>query len=381
MATGRQATFALFAACVGALVLDSRALAEDPQPAASTTPQSGTFVAGDEVVTQGDISGSSVLAGGRVESSATVHGNTVLFGGDVRVTGTSAEDLYAVGGDVAIEGRVGKDVRVAGGQVVIGPSAEIEGDVTIAGGRVVINGRVAGDVELAGGHVRLNGPVGGDVDVRAGQLEIGPEARVEGRVRYQTEDAPRIDPAAQIKGGVEPTPKRWYGHWPGRRAGLGGPGWFGMLVVGTIMILASPALGGRLLAHLKSRTGAVIGWGAVCLFATPIALVLCAITIIGIPLAVLLLFGYLLALLVGYASGLVALGQWALARIAPARAAGVGWQILALLGAVIAVGILRRLPFIGALVGFAVVVLGIGVLAIELSRVVRSSQPRTGAVS
>lgn len=381
MATGRQARFAVFAVCVGALVLDSRTLAEDPQPAASTTPESGTFVAGDEVVTRGDISGSSVLAGGRVESSATVHGNTVLFGGDVRVTGTSSQDLYAVGGDIAIDGRVGKDVRVAGGQVVIGPSAEVQGDVTIAGGRVVINGRVAGDVELAGGQVRLNGPVGGDVDVRAGQLEIGPDARIEGRIRYQTEDAPRIDPAAQIKGGVEPTPKRWYGHWPGRRAGLGGPGWFGMLVVGTIMILASPALGGRLLAHLKSRTGAVIGWGAVCLFATPIALVLCAITIIGIPLAVLLLFGYLLALLVGYASGLVALGQWLLARVAPARAAGVGWQILALLVAVIAVGILRRLPFIGALVGFTVVVLGIGVLAIEMSRVVRSSQPRTGTAS
>jgi cytoskeletal protein CcmA (bactofilin family) len=381
MARRRQAGFAVFATCMGVLLADAAALADDPEPAAADSSDSGSFLAGEEVVTQGDVGGSSVLAGGRVESTANVHGNAVLLGGAVRVTGATSEDVYAAGGDVSIDGRVGRNLRVAGGQVVVSPTAEVLGDVGIAGGHVVIEGRVAGDINLAGGRVRLNGPVGGDVDVHAGQLEIGPAARIEGRVQYETQQAPQIDPAAAIKGGAEAKPKHWYGHRLGRRAGIGGPGWFGLLVVGTIMILASPALGGRLLTHLKTRSGAVVGWGLLCLFATPIALVLCAITIIGIPLAIVLLLAYLLALLVGYASGLVALGQWGLARLSPARASGAGWQILALIVAIIAVGILRRLPFLGGLVGFAVVVLGIGVLALELSRSMRSSAPRTGTAS
>jgi cytoskeletal protein CcmA (bactofilin family) len=353
------------------------AFEQDPNSGARPSPDA--FVAGDEVSTQGDISGSSVLAGGRIDSSARVHGKVVLLGGEIKVSGEAQKDLYAFGGDVELTGRVDQDARVAGGRVTIGPSAEILGDVAIAGGQIEIEGKVSGEVHVAGGSVKLNGPVGGDVEVHAGQLEIGPNARIEGHLSYQTKAAPTIDPAAEVKGGVASEPKRWFHRWQGPRSGVTGPGWFGVLVIGTIMILASPALGGRLLTHLRTRTGAAIGFGLLCLIATPIALVLCAITIIGLPLAVVLLFAYLLALLLGYVSGVVALGQWGLARLAPARAGAAGWQILALVGALVAVAVLRQVPLIGRLVGFAVVVTGIGLLSMEVSRLVHNRESRAGA--
>jgi len=334
---------------------------------------SSSFMAGDEVSTSGDISGGSVLAGGRIESAASVHGNAVFVGGQVKVTGETQKNLYAAGGEIEVDGRVGRDARLAGGRVTLGDGAEVLGDLALAGGDVVLRGRVAGDARLAGGHVTIDGSVGGNVDVRASQLVVGPNARIDGRLRYRTQASPKIDPAAKITGGVQALPMRWTRGWFEGGRGPAGSGWFGLLVIGIIMILASPALGARLLGHLSTRTGATLGFGILCLLATPAALVLCAITIVGLPLAVVLLLAYLLALLVGYVSGLLAIGQWGLTRISPARAGGAGWQILALVATLIVVGILRRLPLIGGLVGFAVLVAGVGVLLIELSRVAHGS--------
>ncbi len=361
---------ALIAGLAVTCALGTRVVADDTEPVTAEPQEPQAFVTGDDVASQGDVSGSSVLAGGRIDSAAKVHGDAVLFGGDVRMTGDAKENLYAVGGDVEIDGHVGHDVRAAGGQVTVGPSAEIQGDATIAAGRAVVEGKIAGDLDVAAGHVRLNGAVQGDVKVRAGDLEIGPAARIAGRLRYETRGEPTIDPSAQTAGGVEAKPHRWLTS----HSNVGGPGWFGLFVVGSIMILASPALGGRLLEHLKTRTGAAIGWGLVTFIATPIALVLCAITIVGLPLAVVLLLAFLLLLLVGAASGVVALSQWGLVRVSPAKAGAAGWQLLAFIAMLIAVEFLRHLPLLGRLLSFAIIVTGIGLLLLELSRRMRSSR-------
>jgi Polymer-forming cytoskeletal len=370
MTSLRQGTLAFTAALAFALP----AVAADRDDSPSEAANNDTFMAGDEVSTSGDINGASVLAGGRIESGARVQGKSVLFGGQIRITGETRDDLYAFAGDIDLVGRVDHDARIAGGRVTIGRPAQILGDLTLAGGDVDIDGKVAGDVKVAGGRVRLDGTVGGDVDVRAGQLTIGPNARIDGRLRYRAKQTPEFDPAAHVSGGIEALPDSWSSGWMRPHISPVGPGWFGLLVIGTIMILASPTLGARLLVHCRERTGTTVGWGFLCLVATPVVFVLCAITIIGLPLAIVVLLGYLLTLLVGYVSGIVALGQWGLARIARTGAALVGWQILAFALALLVVGFLRRIPFLGFYVSLAVVVVGIGALLLEMRRVVRGPQ-------
>ena len=336
-----------------------------PAPARQS---SDTFMAGDRISTTGDVGGASVLAGGRIEAAARVHGDAVMLGGQISVNGDISEDLYALGGDIAVNGQIGHNARLAGGQLTIGRTAAIAGNLSVAGGQVDITGKVDGDIMVAGGRVSLNGRIGGDVTVRAGELIVGPDARIAGRLRYHVEDGATIDPAARIAGSVEIMPGNWSRGWMGHRLGPSSAGWVGVLVVGIILILAWPTLGARLLTHWRERTGASFGWGALCFFATPFVFVLCAITIIGLPLAIGLLLAYLLALLLGYVSGLVALGQWALARFAPTHLAAVGWQILALALAIIVVAMLRRIPGLGILVWPAIVMIGLGALVLELTR-------------
>ena len=372
------ALLATFSYAGSAIADEPSASAPESAPAAAPADQrSDTFMAGDRISTAGDVGGASVLAGGRIDAAARVHGDAVMLGGQISVNGDTREDLYAVGGAVVVNGSIGHNARLVGGQLTIGPTAVVGGNASLAGGQIDIAGKVAGDVNVAGGRVNLNGPIGGDATVRAGELIVGPDARISGRLRYHADSGATIDPAARIDGRVEVMSEDWSHGWAGHRVGSRSTNWLGVLIVGIILILAWPKLGARVLAQWREQTGATIGWGALAFFATPLVLVLCAITIIGLPLAVALLLAYLLALLLGYVSGLVALGQWALARFAPTHVGGVGWQILALALAIIVVGFLRRIPGVGMLMWPIVVVTGLGALFLEIRR--RKQDPNSAA--
>jgi len=145
------------------------------------------------------------------------------------------EDLYRWR-DIEIDaGR--NDVRAAGGRVTLAGSRS-PCHATIAAGRAIVEAKIAGDLKWRAARTAQRF-LQGNVTVRAGELDIGPATRVAGRLQYETTGSPSIDPAAQIAGGLEANRSAGMaaGSAPVRRRG---PRWFGIFVVGSIMILASP---------------------------------------------------------------------------------------------------------------------------------------------
>src|SRR5213075_3059679 len=121
----------------------------------------------------------------------------------VRIGGSVGDSLYCGGGQVLLDGTVGSNARIGGGNVEIGPKAVVSGNVSIAGGKVRIDGTVKGYVQVAGGRAFIDGTVGGDVVARSGMVELGPNARIAGKLRYASGKELTRDPAAQVAGGVE----------------------------------------------------------------------------------------------------------------------------------------------------------------------------------
>ena len=112
-----------------------------------------------------------ILAVGALLGAATFGTRTaaaddrVTMGRDIHVGADErAGDVFSMGGDIRIDG-------VA------------EGDVVTAGGNVLVAGRVEGDVASAGGDIRIEGVVEGEVATAGGRVLFGPEGRVEGTVR------------------------------------------------------------------------------------------------------------------------------------------------------------------------------------------------------
>ena len=336
------------------------------------------FVAGGLVRQTKPVEGDLFGIGGNVDVVAGVQGDAVLVGGDVRVRDSVAQGLFAAGGNVRLEATVGRNARIAGGNVEIASTANIAGNLSVAGGTVEIRGPVGGNVRAAAGDVLIDGPVAGDVRIAAGSLELGPNARIGGKLVHHGPEKIRRDPAAQVAGGIERGPARGLKgeerHGVGPRIG----GWLwslGLIALAGFIAGVFPAGSRSMGDGLRNDPGIGLLLGFIALVCVPIAAVVLMVTIIGIPLALAVLLLYFLMLIVGYAAVGVMVGDAALARLRSQDSARVGWRVGAAMAAMLALALLSRIPVVGGLVIFVVLLAGLG--AIVLAVRARTSLPPT----
>jgi cytoskeletal protein CcmA (bactofilin family) len=361
-------------AWTAALMIAAAAAAQGP--AAEGASGGDHFVAGGSLTIDDPVAGDLVAAGGSIDVDAPVGGDAVLAGGRARLGADVAQSVYAAGGQITVAGRVGHNLRAVGGRVELGPQAQVAGNATVAGGQVTLRGRIGGHVQIGGGQVLIDGPVAGNVSVGAGQLELGPRARIEGRLRLRSGDEPTLSPQAQVLGGIErleiPAPGGRVG-WPGgERQGFGG-GWLwtaGLMLLAAVLLGLMPRVFGAVAQALQSQPALSVGLGFLVLVATPAAVLVLLVTLIGAPVALLLLATYLALLPVGYASAGIGLGDWALRRWRAAEATTLHWRVGAAAAAVLALSLLGRIPFVGGWVAFVALLLGLGALALAARRAV-----------
>ena len=260
-----------------------------------------------------------------------------------------------------------------------GRGAEIAGNVSVAGGRVRLYGAVGGSVHAAGGRVLIDGPVGGDVNAGAGQVELGPNARIAGALRYRSDEALRRDPTAQVAGGVERL-----GLMPGggsreareraadrERVGIAfaAMGWTwtaGLMVLAAIAAL--PAFSARVAQTWHEHIWVNLLLRFLLLACLPLALLLLVITLVGIPFALFALLTTLALLPVAYATSAIGLGDWALQRWQAARREHKGWRIGAACASLLALTVLGAMPFVSWLIGLAALLAGLGALMLQARR-------------
>ncbi|WP_242344143.1 polymer-forming cytoskeletal protein [Anaeromyxobacter terrae] len=341
------------------------------------------YLAGPSVDVTEDVAGDLVAAGGDVRVGASVAALAIVAGGNVAIDGPVGGDVLAVGGDVVLRGRSRDDARLAGGNVRI--AGAVDGDAIaaggtvrvergavvgerawLAGGEIVVAGKVGRELRAVGERVSIEGTVGGNVEVAAEALEIGPTARIEGNVVHRGPREPRIDPGARIGGRIEHRPAEAPA---GRRFGVLGLALLvaALFATGVVMILLFPRFTPAAAHTLEADPWRSLGLGAVALLGAPALVVALFATVIGIPLGLVLLAGYPVALLSGYlvaALFLGTLGVRRLGRPAPSR----GELLLGLLGALVVLRVLRLVPFLGALVSLAALCSGMGALVLRLYR-------------
>ncbi|MFB6086323.1 MAG: polymer-forming cytoskeletal protein [Halodesulfurarchaeum sp.] len=324
---------------------------------------SGAAVAGS--------AGSGMSATTMTGSAVVAEGETVtgldVMAGTVVVRGTVAGDLNGFAGDVVVteSGAVEGDVSVATGSLRI--AGTVDGRVSAGAGVVMLTrtGSVGGDFSVGAGTVTVDGTVGGDATIGADTIVLGSASRIGGELRYDGElsresGAAVAGPVVQDRsiGGFGPV--RMSGHlFPSF-----GWGWlyaiYGLLanlLLGAVLLLALPDFSNR----VADRATGSIGWsglfGLLALVGVPISLALVAVTIVGIPLAILGLFGYLFVLWMGVVYGEYAVGRWLLGQRSeePNRWYALGLGLLLFAG-------LGTIPIVGGLFVLGALLLGLGAL-------------------
>jgi len=329
------------------------------------------FGAGGTLNLTETVDGDALLAGGRVSVASEVKGDLVVAGGELSLGGAVDDDLYAAGGTVQLDAIVSGNARVAGGEVTVGPATVVAGALTLTGGRVQFDGNSHGYLSASGGSVRVNGEVHGDVEVRAEELEIGPDARIGGRLVYRGPVAPVVPEGAVIAGGVE-FHEQGARHWLDEsrprvlesRHGVGSVAWLvGVFIAASLCLLLFPRFLREAGATVGRRPWQSLGLGLAILVCVPFVGVVLLITIIGIPLALLLVPLYLLVLFLGWITVAQFIAQRGLEALRPGRPSTLAWQLLAMFLALVALWLVRQLPFAGGLIGFVALLAGIGALA------------------
>ena len=341
------------------------------QEAATVKSGGDRLVAGGSVRHTEAVSGDFFGMGGDIELVAPVQGDAIVAGGNVRVSGPVGGDLIAGGGNVVVSGPVARNAVLAGGNVEIAATAEILGDLSVAGGDVDVRGAVFGSVHAGAGDLLIDSRIEGDVHAGTGSLTLGPNARIAGRVVHRGGKVTQ-DPAAEVAGGIERAKSRPpRGNHPEFVHHRSGGGWFwtvGVIALAALLAGAFPAASGRIGSELRAQPGLALLFGLLALVCVPIAALVFMITIIGIPVAIVVLLLYFVLLLVGYAASGVMLGEAALRKWREADAARLGYRIGAAVLAMLLLALLGRIPFLGGLVVFAALLAGIGAIVMAIAR-------------
>jgi cytoskeletal protein CcmA (bactofilin family) len=303
-----------------------------------------------------------------------VKGDLVAAGGEVSVGGAVNDDLYAAGGNVRVDALVDGNARVAGGEVTIGPATVVAGALSLTGGRVEFDGSTQEYLQASGGTVRLNGEVRGDAEVRSENLVIEPGTRIGGRLIYRGPEEPAVPEGAVIAGGVEfhERSARHYisdteTHVHGLEHGVGSVVWLiGVFIAGAMFLLLFPRYAREAAAAIGRAPLQSIGLGLAIFVCVPFVGVVLLITIIGIPLALLLIPFYLLILFLGWVTAALFVAQRGLEALRPQQPVTTAWLLFALFLGLLALWLVGKIPLLGDLIAFIALIAGIGALTWKL---------------
>ncbi|MFC7203992.1 polymer-forming cytoskeletal protein [Haloferax namakaokahaiae] len=315
----------------------------------------GTIVVEEGEIYTGDLqaTGGTVIIAGIVDGDVEFAAGTVLVTNTGRVTGS----LDGVAGSVTIEGAVDGDVNVAAGALFL-RSGSI----------------VGGDLEAGAGSVAIDGAVAGDATVGAEELTVGPNARIAGALEYDAETA-TIDDGATVTGGATRVSNLEIAGPSifGMSAGFGQfdapiiPQWmvagYWLLVnvaLGAIVVLVAPGFARRVTGLGTKKAVRSGGVGLLAIVGVPIVLLVLLLTIVGIPLSLVGGIAFLVVLWVASIYGALVLGTWLLSLGDYANR----WAALAL--GLLIVAILDFVPFVGGILEFLVLLVGLGAFVLAL---------------
>lgn len=321
-----------------------------------------------------------ILAANNVRIGGVVQGD-VIFGSrsivhNGKITGSlngacqNVRILGEVGGSVRafcqnnnIEGTIGRNLINFSQTLNIRPSGKINGDVTSFCAEMTIDGEVGRNVKCGAGTVIISGTIQGDVDLEADEISIMPTAKILGNFKYKSREEARVEQGAQISGEtewteIEPKEKK-------KKVFLTATT---KMVIRILLLLAAIVTGLILLLisknFVKGAKRAVtesflksLGLGFICMICIPIAGVILLVTVIGIPIAIISLFVYLILFYIAKIFVGIAFGEKILSGFKKGKEAPLGWSLIV---GLIIISILTSIPYLGWIVYLAVVFVGFG---------------------
>ncbi|HEX7363574.1 MAG TPA: hypothetical protein VF366_00170 [Dehalococcoidia bacterium] len=321
------------------------------------------YVAGNDITIDGTINGDLWAFGSTITVNGTVNGSLLAIGQTINVNGTVNHAVRVAGETINVSGKINGDLIAFSSETNIRSQAEIGGDFLFGAGNVRTEGLIGKDVKGGGNVVTIGGPVDGNVEISVENLTLTSGANIRGNLTYTSEKAADIRTGASIGGATTRNIPEAEKAAP--FAGIGGKivGLLMVLVTGIIIILIAPRKSATIADTILRKPLACLGWGAVILFATPVAAIIACFTVIGIPVALIVLALYAIAIFLSQIFVGLFIGRWIIGRFRETDSRGI--MIGALATGLVILTLVKLIPYLGFWIGLAVALFGLGAMLVS----------------
>ncbi len=321
------------------------------------------YIAGSTITIDGTVNGDLWACGNTITVNGEVKGSIVAIGQTVSINGNVGHAARLAGEKVNISGNVSGDLIVFASEATISSQAKIDGDFLFGSGNVRMDGPIGRNVKGGGSDVTISNVVGGNAELSVENLTLTSTANIQGNLTYTSKNEADIQAGARVGGKTiqnMPEVKK-----PAPFSGIGGKilGFLMAFVTGLIIILVVPRRSASAADSIRNKPWASLGWGAVILFATPIAAILVCFTVIGIPVGLISLALYAVAVYISQVFVSLFLGRWIIGRFRETDSKAI--MVGALASGLAIITILKLIPYLGFWIGLAVALFGLGAVLVS----------------
>jgi cytoskeletal protein CcmA (bactofilin family) len=281
------------------------------------------YLAGNSIRFESQITGDLIGACQDFVYSGQSQGGVNWAARHINIIGPVAGSVRAFAQTIEINSIIGRNLIVFAQSVNLGPSTDIARDASLFGSQVSFEGKVSGKMKIDGERIKISGIVEGDLTINALELEVSPNTVINGRLIYKSPNEAKIPAGAVIQGEIkwlrqdkEAKSEKYHAFRSITSMIMGFmliniiasiaifilSLFLGNIVIIPLIYLSLIASGlitlgltknkaTKCVAIMKERPWVSIGLGFVIMLIFPLAIGLTIITLIGIPIAVLILFG------------------------------------------------------------------------------------------
>src|SRR3989338_2406021 len=284
----------------------------------------GDFIkVGKTVSIEGKVEGDVIVASSVIEIKGIIGGDLIAVANDIKIEGEVMGNVRIAGNNVLLSGKVGRNANIFGSSVILSPTSSIGKNIYATAAHIQAQGQVLGNFIVKGTDMNLDNEVTQNTYLRLGRdakAVIGSKARYSGNFEYESvsKDQVIISPEAKIAGTTEykvlQTDEKWRDFF--NRAYVFGKiiYLFGLLIVGLVFISLIPKKVHEVYDEMIARPYRCLMQGCVAFVMAPLIMVLLFITIIGIPLALIMLPLYFIFIYFGKVIAGITVGNWLLQK-------------------------------------------------------------------
>ncbi|WP_298863907.1 hypothetical protein [uncultured Sulfitobacter sp.] len=368
-----MATFLNVIAVVAAMGLSTTCFADT----VSAENGGDSYLAGAQINQTIEAEGDAFVLGRAATVGGVTQGDMHISGYDVSVNTDVAKDLYALGGTVIIRSKIGEDLTAAAFSLRTQSSSATLGNARLLGNSVTVEGPIEGALSIMGRDVILNAPISGDARIFAQTLSFGPDAMVGGILTYSTEDkvsvpervaSPERVMFERLSGGD--IWEEWddLGHempvLPTFASILFGfvVSLLFFLVLGALMLGFMPKRLSHMRRSIAAAPGQTLLLGVIGLSMLFGMVPIISLTIVGLPFVPVVLLAIVVAWTLGYALGAYSIAMRLWAGLGGAPEPSNIARLMVFAASIICVALLNFIPFVGWVVNYTLVLLGIGAM-------------------